>query len=152
MTTASARAWLARSGAQRAEEAVGEARVLVNSLCLWSRWPPSRMRESPGDRCAGGAASCSSPTSGHGGRADCWREATVLDFWRWGFSDLRLNIVRGVLAEFLVAKAVGATETPKEEWANFDVGTPASVRVEVRRPRTGRAGRSAGRRRPSSVA
>lgn len=30
-------------------------------------------------------------------------DATVLDFWRWGFSDLRLNIVRGVLAEFLLA-------------------------------------------------
>ncbi|MGH2848660.1 MAG: hypothetical protein ACRDL0_22100 [Thermoleophilaceae bacterium] len=53
--------------------------------------------------------------------------ATVLDFWRWGFSDLRLNIVRGVLAEFLVAKVIGATETPKEEWANFDVRTPAGV-------------------------
>lgn len=59
-------------------------------------------------------------------------DATVLDFWRWGFSDLRVNVVRGVLAEFLVAKAVGATETPKEEWANFDVLTPAGVRVEVK--------------------
>jgi hypothetical protein len=59
-------------------------------------------------------------------------EATVLDFWRWGFSDLRLNIVRGVLAEFLVAKAVGAVDTPKEEWANFDVRTPSGIRVEVK--------------------
>lgn len=59
-------------------------------------------------------------------------DATVLDFWRWGFSDLRVNVVRGVLAEFLVAKAVGATETPREEWANFDVCTPAGVRVEVK--------------------
>jgi hypothetical protein len=31
----------------------------------------------------------------------------VVDFWQWGFSDLRMNIVRGVFAEFLVAKAVG---------------------------------------------
>lgn len=90
------------------------------------------MRESSGDRCAGGAASCSSPTSGPGDEQIAGVEATVLDFWRWGFSDLRLNIVRGVLAEPLVAKAVGATETPKEEWANFDVRTPASVRVEVK--------------------
>ena len=59
-------------------------------------------------------------------------EASVLDFWRWGFSDLRLNIVRGVLAEFLVAKAIGATGTPKEEWANFDVSTPSGARVEVK--------------------
>ena len=54
-------------------------------------------------------------------------EASVLDFWRWGFSDLRLNIVRGVLAEFLVAKAIGATGTPKEEWADFDVSTPSGA-------------------------
>lgn len=27
--------------------------------------------------------------------------ATVGEFWQWGFSDLRMNIVRGVLAEFL---------------------------------------------------
>ena len=31
---------------------------------------------------------------------------TVADFWRWAFSDLRTNIVRGVLAEYLVASAV----------------------------------------------
>lgn len=28
----------------------------------------------------------------------------VLDFWRWAFSDLRMNNVRGVLAEYIVAK------------------------------------------------
>lgn len=67
---------------------------------------------------------------------DCERffgvDATVLDFWRWGFSDPRLNIVRGVLAEFLVARAVGASEATKEEWANFDVQTSSGVRVEVK--------------------
>lgn len=63
--------------------------------------------------------------------------ATVLDFWPWGFSDLRLNIVRGVLAEFLVAKVIGATETPKEEWANFDVRTPAGVPCPGYVPRLG---------------
>ena len=59
-------------------------------------------------------------------------DATVTDFWRWAFSDLRMNNVRGILAEFLVAKAVGATETPKEEWANFDVQTPDGIRIEVK--------------------
>lgn len=37
-------------------------------------------------------------------------DASVRDFWAWGFSDLRANVVRGVLAEYLVARAVGATE------------------------------------------
>jgi len=38
-------------------------------------------------------------------------DATVLDFWRWAMSDLRVNNVRGYLAEFLVAKAVGPRES-----------------------------------------
>ena len=59
-------------------------------------------------------------------------DATVADFWRWAFSDLRMNNVRGILAEFLVAKAVGAVVTPKEEWASFDVQTPEGVRIEVK--------------------
>jgi hypothetical protein len=59
-------------------------------------------------------------------------DATVTDFWRWAFSDLRMNNVRGILAEFLVAKAVGANEAPKEEWANFDVQTPDGIRIEVK--------------------
>jgi hypothetical protein len=32
-------------------------------------------------------------------------DATVADFWRWAFSDLRNNTTRGILAEFLVARA-----------------------------------------------
>jgi hypothetical protein len=34
-------------------------------------------------------------------------DATVAEFWRWAFSDLRDNTTRGIFAEFLVAKAVG---------------------------------------------
>lgn len=48
--------------------------------------------------------------------------ATVADFWRWGFGDLRMNIVRGVLSEFLIAKALGVdTSKPRDPWDNFDV-------------------------------
>jgi hypothetical protein len=57
---------------------------------------------------------------------------SVLDFWRWGFSDLRTNIVRGVLAEFLVAKAVGDPSPLRNAWDNFDVTTPSGIRVEVK--------------------
>jgi hypothetical protein len=32
---------------------------------------------------------------------------SVLDFWRWALGDLRLNSTRGLLAQFLVARAVG---------------------------------------------
>jgi hypothetical protein len=57
---------------------------------------------------------------------------TVLDFWRWGFSDLRTNIVRGVLAEFLVASAVADPSPLRKAWDNFDVTTPSGIRVEVK--------------------
>jgi len=58
---------------------------------------------------------------------------TVEDFWLWGFSDLRMNIVRGVLAEFLVFKAVCATvpET-RSVWDNFDVKSPEDIKIEVK--------------------
>ncbi|HLM33709.1 MAG TPA: hypothetical protein VK285_06535 [Gaiellaceae bacterium] len=59
-------------------------------------------------------------------------DARVVDFWRWGFSDLRENIVRGVLAEFLVARAVGAKEEMRAAWDNFDVQAPGGARIEVK--------------------
>lgn len=59
-------------------------------------------------------------------------DATVADFWRWAFSDLRDNTVRGVLAEFLVAAALDATEKRRKGWDNFDVETSTGVRVEVK--------------------
>lgn len=57
---------------------------------------------------------------------------TVGDFWTWAFSDLRENITRGILAEFLVAKAVGDPSPLRHAWDNFDVTTPSGVRVEVK--------------------
>lgn len=57
---------------------------------------------------------------------------TVADFWQWAFSDLRTNIVRGVLAEFLVARAVGDHSALREAWDNWDVTTTSGIKVEVK--------------------
>lgn len=57
--------------------------------------------------------------------------ATVQDFWRFAMSDLRMNNVRGYLAEFLVANAVGAKGL-RVEWDAFDVLTPSGIKVEVK--------------------
>lgn len=46
-------------------------------------------------------------------------------------SDLRTNNVRGYLAEFLVARAVGST-SPRVEWAPWDVTAPDGTRIEVK--------------------
>ena len=56
---------------------------------------------------------------------------TVLDFWRYAVPDLRSNTTRGLLAEFLVHRAVGARER-NTEWENFDVLTPDGLRIEVK--------------------
>ena len=46
-------------------------------------------------------------------------------------SNLATNNVRGYLAEFFVAKAVGATGA-RVEWDAFDVQTPEGIKVEVK--------------------
>jgi len=58
-------------------------------------------------------------------------DARVLDFWRFPMSDLRTNNVRGYLAEFLVARAVGSSDM-RVEWAPWDVTSPDGTRIEVK--------------------
>lgn len=74
--------------------------------------PPPAQELEPGDRFAG-------------------IDASVVDFWRWAFSDLR-DTVRGVLAEFLVASALGRTGLRRKAWANHDVESESGIRVEVK--------------------
>jgi hypothetical protein len=59
-------------------------------------------------------------------------EATLRDFWSWCLSDLRTNTVRPMLAEFLVARALGAEQRPRVEWDAYDVLTPDGIRIEVK--------------------
>lgn len=59
-------------------------------------------------------------------------DATVGDFWRWAFSDLRMNTNRGALAEFMVAVAVGSTPELSNGWNSFDVLAPDGTRIEVK--------------------
>ncbi len=47
---------------------------------------------------------------------------TLLDFWSWAFSDVLTNTSRGILAEFIVATALGInTKQPRDGWAKFDL-------------------------------
>jgi hypothetical protein len=58
-------------------------------------------------------------------------DATLRDFWAWAYSDLRSNTVRSMLAEYLVARAVGADHRPRVEWDSHDVLIPEGLRLEV---------------------
>lgn len=50
---------------------------------------------------------------------------TVLDFWKYGFSNLNSNIIRGVLAEFIVESAPKEQSeiTIRNPWEDWDVDT-----------------------------
>ena len=57
---------------------------------------------------------------------------TLQDYWRWSGSELMSNVARGVMAEYLVAKALGLTDAPREEFGEFDVEVPRCGTVEVK--------------------
>lgn len=53
-------------------------------------------------------------------------------FWQWSCSDLVSNATRGILAEYLVANALGVADGVREEWAAFDLTAPDGTRIEVK--------------------
>jgi hypothetical protein len=55
----------------------------------------------------------------------------LLDFWKWSVSDLVSNATRGILAEFIVASALGCSGGVRNEWDAFDIlfdGTKIEVK------------------------
>ncbi len=46
---------------------------------------------------------------------------SIVDFWSWGFSDLLMNSLRGIFAEFLVGSALGILQSPRIEWDAYDL-------------------------------
>jgi hypothetical protein len=57
----------------------------------------------------------------------------LLSFWQWSASDLIGNTARGVLAEYLVARALGlSTAAARDEWAPYDLLTPSEVKIQVK--------------------
>lgn len=57
---------------------------------------------------------------------------SVGDFWRWAYSNLAANNLRGHLAEFLVGSDLGVTAKPRVEWADHDLLTKTGTKVEVK--------------------
>lgn len=57
---------------------------------------------------------------------------TVRSFWQWAYSNLPANNLRGHLAEFIVASAVGDKSATRIEWADYDVVTQSGHTVEVK--------------------
>lgn len=57
---------------------------------------------------------------------------SVLEFWQWSSSNLVGNALRGLVAEFLVARAVGADGAIRNEWDPYDLSKRSGLRIEVK--------------------
>lgn len=57
----------------------------------------------------------------------------LLSFWQWSVSDLVNNAARGIIAEYIVARALGVAEMGvRDGWAAFDLETRSGIKVEVK--------------------
>lgn len=56
----------------------------------------------------------------------------LLDFWSWNQSDLIENRTRGILAEFIVKKALKIEFEKRIEWDNFDLITNNGKKLEIK--------------------
>ena len=57
---------------------------------------------------------------------------SVLDFWRWAYSDFISNAERGVLGEYIVACALGLTRGCRVPWDKYDLVTETGIAIEVK--------------------
>lgn len=57
---------------------------------------------------------------------------TLLDFWQWSGSDLIGNTARGVLAEYIVASALGLASQVRNDWEECDLRLPPDIKIEVK--------------------
>jgi hypothetical protein len=56
----------------------------------------------------------------------------VLSFWQWSASDLASNALRGRVAEFLVAQALGVADGVRAEWDAYDLRSAGGATIEVK--------------------
>ena len=53
-------------------------------------------------------------------------------FWQWSSSDVLSNSLRGVLAEYIVATALGCNTGVRTQWDAYDIKTESGIRIEVK--------------------
>ena len=57
----------------------------------------------------------------------------LLSFWQWSASDVVSNATRGILAEYIVAQALGvANNQVRDEWAAYDLELNDGTKIEVK--------------------
>jgi len=56
----------------------------------------------------------------------------LLSFWQWSSSEILGNALRGVLAEYIVAKAIDCPYEIRKEWDAYDLLTLEGLKIEVK--------------------
>lgn len=56
----------------------------------------------------------------------------LLGFWQWCNSDLIDNLMRGVLAEYIVALDLGTADGLRVQWDPYDLRTKQGIKIEVK--------------------
>jgi hypothetical protein len=59
-------------------------------------------------------------------------DLTLLDFWQWYASDIVDNMKRGILAEFIVANALGCVGEVCNVAEAYDFEMPTGEKIEVK--------------------
>ena len=54
------------------------------------------------------------------------------DYWNWAHNDFLSNAQRGILAEFIVGKALNCLNEKRLEWNAYDLVTTSGIKVEVK--------------------
>jgi hypothetical protein len=54
------------------------------------------------------------------------------EFWKWAYSDFLSNAERGVLAEDMIAKALGCTNRGRVQWDAYNLDADPGLKIEVK--------------------
>ena len=57
---------------------------------------------------------------------------SLIDFWSWNQSDLIENRTRGILAEYIVKKALDVKNNDRIEWDDYDLITETGLKIEIK--------------------
>lgn len=61
-----------------------------------------------------------------------FEESSLSNFLVWAFSDLCDDVIKGIFAEWTVAKILDIPTTRRYEWANSDLVSLGGVRIEIK--------------------
>ena len=57
----------------------------------------------------------------------------IKSFWQWSNSDLIGNTARGIIAEYLVARALGLGKRDvRDAWSSYDIETTSGTRIQIK--------------------